>query len=87
MCNSIRKGPNSKLLLLLQLSNNNGKMGIMGTNTISNRLLCGFNQLKRKHQSREIANRVSLINDITVCEKPGLTNYVIFEIMTFLVCY
>ena len=77
MYNGIRKGHNRKLLLLLQLSTNADKMGIMCNNTriISDIWLCGFNWLERnfvERQSHEIATRVSLIKDLTTCEIPGL---------------
>ena len=54
MYNGIRKSHNPKLLLLLQLSTNADKMGIMGNNTriISNRWLCGFNRLERNFVDR-----------------------------------
>ena len=54
MYNGIRKGHNPNLLLLLQLSTNTDKMGIMGNNTriISNRWLCGFNRLERNFVER-----------------------------------
>ena len=78
MYNGIRKGHNPKFLLLLQLSTNADKMGIMCNNTriISDIWLCGFNRLERnfvERQSHEIATRVSLIKDLTTCEIPGLT--------------
>ena len=92
MCNSIRKGHNPKLLLMLHLNNDTGKMETMGTNTriVSNKWLCGFNQLKRKfveHISRKIATRVSLIKHLTVCEIPGLTNDEIIEMKSYIACY
>ena len=92
MYNGIRKGHNPKLLLLLQLSTNADKMGIMGNNTriISNRWLCGFNRLERNfvdNQSQEIATRVSLIKDLTTCEIPGLTSDEIVEMKNFIACY
>ena len=92
MYNGIRKGHNPKLLLLLQLSTNADKMGIMGNNTriISNRWLCGFNRLERNFvdsQSQEIATRVSMIKDFTTCEIPGLTSDEIVEMKNFIACY
>ena len=92
MYNTIRKGHNPKLLLLLQLSINADKMGIMGTNTriISSKWLCGFNQLKRnsvEKRSNDIATRVSLIKDLTFSEIPGLTNDEIIELRNFVACY
>ena len=87
MYNGIRKGHNPKLLLLLQLSTNADKMGIMGNNTriISNRWLDGFNRLERNFvdsQSQEIATRVSLIKDL-----PGLTSDEIVEMKNFIACH
>ena len=92
MYNGIRKVHNPKLLLLLQLSTNADKMGIMGNNTriISNRWLCGFNRLERNFfdsQSQEIATRVSMIKDLTTCEIPGLTSDEIVEMENFIACY
>ena len=92
MYNGILKGHNPKLLLLLQLSTNADKMGIMGNNTriISNRWLCGFNRLERNFvdsQSQEIATRVSLIKDLTTCEILGLTSDEIIEMKNFIASY
>ena len=74
------------------MSTNADKMGIMGNNTriISNRWLCGFKRLERnlvESQSQEIATRVSLIKDVTICEIPGLTSDEIVEMNNFIACY
>ena len=91
--NGIRKGHNPKLLLLLQLSTNADKMGIMGNNTriISNRWLCGLNRLETtlsKAKAKKLPPEFLWSRISPLARSPdSLTSDEIVEMKNFIACY
>ena len=91
MYNSIRKGFNSKMLLLLQMSACADKMGIMGINSkiISSRWRCGFEYLQcsDSFDHAEAAARASAIKEVMNNNLLGFSTDEIADILVDIACY
>ena len=91
MNNSIRKGFNSKVLLLLQMSVCADKRGIMGINSkiISSRWRCGFEYLQcnDSFDHPEAAARASAIEELMNINLPGFSTDEIADILVDIACY
>ena len=91
MYNSIRKGFNSKMLLLLQMSVCADKMGIMGIHSkiISSRWRCGFEymQCNDSFDHPEAATRASGIKELMNNNLPGFSTYEIADSLVDIACY
>ena len=91
MYNSIRKGFNSKMLLLLQMSVCADKMGIMGINSkiISSKWRCGFEYLQcnDSFDHPEAAARASAIKELMNNNLPGFSTDEIADILVDIACY
>ena len=87
----IRKGFNSKMLLLLQMSVCADKMGAMGINSkiISSRWRCGFEylQCKDSFDHPEAAARASAIKGLMNNDLLGFSTDDIADILVGIACY
>ena len=91
MYNSICKGFNSKMLLLLQISVCADKMGIMGIDSkiISSRWRCAFEYLQCNDSFHhpEAAARASAIKELMNNNLPGFSTAEIADILVDIACY
>ena len=96
MYNGIRKGYNKKMLLLLHISTDSHKMGIMGLNSriISQKWLCGWDYLCDNTHCCDTDSdaRAKVIKELVACRDgdytiPGLTHGDIVELISYIACY